>query len=185
MEDWLAFLEGVETIGAISNFHNKEEGWRLELYAEDYITQWIAPDKLWLQNLVHTIRNNVPGKHLVLLDFRHFPSTSELSHLRKSLVLCNKVKVVIKFSGSLFWRNESDIVYLLVLKPTESNFDIGKILLGDFTSQRKVDDFYGSLIGILTDFLNGKLFTSPVGTKTVKINELKEPFILDPSKYVR
>lgn len=182
---WLEILKEWETINTTVVFENEDADKSLSLYSNKKITEGIDPKNLWLQDLVHTIRNNVSGDHLVQLTFRHFPTAPENSALRKSLVLCNKIKAVIKLSWSLFWKKESDVVYLLVIKPKENDGGIGKILLGDFVSKKWSDSFYKDLTGVLVSFLNGKLFTSPMGTKTLKNNELKEPFALDPSIYIK
>lgn len=184
-EGWLAILEWNETPGITPRFQNKEAEHKFECYAGEKITGGVSADKLWIQDIIHAIRDKTTGDYLTQLNFRHFPTASDSIALRKSAVLCNKVKVVLKFSWALFWKKASEFVYLLVLKPKESNGGIGKILLGDFTQEKGSQAFYGNLAGILVDFLNWKLFTSPMWTKVVRNNELKEPFILDPSKYVR
>lgn len=184
-EGWFEVLKESEVITAMPVFADKKVDESFQLYGITKITDGIDPKNLWLQDFVHSIRENARGDYLAQLSHRHFATDSASASLRKSLVLTNKVKIVLKLSGDLFVdRRASDIIYFIVFKPKNTDMEIGKILFGDFTvpenKTRLKDSFWACV-----DFLNWDLITRPQWIKVMRINELKEPFLLDPSKYVR
>ncbi|EKD44521.1 MAG: hypothetical protein ACD_71C00113G0003 [uncultured bacterium (gcode 4)] len=184
-EGWLEILRESEVITAMPVFADKKADEHFQLYGIAKITDGIDPKNLWLQDFIHSIRENARDDYLAQLSHRHFATDSSSASLRKSLVLTNKVKIVLKLSGDFFVdRKATDIIYFIVFKPKNTDMGIGKILFGDFTvpenKTRLKDSFWACV-----DFLNWDLITRPQWIKVVRINELKEPFLLDPSKYVR
>lgn len=140
----------------------------------------IRPDILWFQELVQWVKNISPS-YLVMLDKRNIPNDWLFIEHRKHLVYLNKIEAVIKIPKWAIKGNDNEN-YILINKPQAEGWIPKNILFMDLTKKFPKD--MKKVLSVIDSFLNDRLFVSDTFYKSISKQNLKEPYILEPSFYI-
>lgn len=184
-EGWSQILKWSSIYGIVPVF--KKEDLIMKFFGEDLDPKLSDPKVLWQRNFSRPIITTFKNKFIPFVDINYLTTSSELNSIRRSLVLTNQIKIVLKFPGKLFEGvNPKTPMCFIVSFPSEKYGWIWNILFGDF-SNKKYESYGMKCIDYCIDFLKGNesIIHGRPGMKILGRDKLKEPFLLDPSLYVK